>query len=174
MNYETGVADELAGISKNCFTDLRPAKKVGKSNTVMVDAGDCVYDYLSNLVYDKDQTLIQPIYQAMVKSVMMQLHPATMTGIIPENILNTSTGRQALTSKAVACNVVDTVTGEEIFSPYRIVTRKAVTSKGNTVSVKIGIIGATKASLSGRRTSYSGILDGLDIYTCVKKNRPPF
>lgn len=169
MNYETGVADELAGISKIASLIYAQRKKVGKSNTVMVDAGDCVYDYLSNLVYDKDQTLIQPIYQAMAKIGYDAITPGNHDWDYSREYLEYQYRQTGLDSKAVACNVVDTVTGEEIFSPYRIVTRKAVTSKGNTVSVKIGIIGATKASLSGRRTSYSGILDGLDIYTCVKK-----
>ena len=56
---------------------------------------------------------------------------------------------------------------ENVFSPSAIITKEVNTSNDNVVTVRIGVVGATRESLSTRR-AYYGFLRGSSIYESVK------
>ncbi len=167
-NYETGERDETVGLSKIYTLIQKERKAVGKNNTLLIDAGDCLYNYSTNYIYENYPEDLQPIYYAM--SVMH--YDAITLGNhdfdYPWEYLYSQLEQSGLLAKTFASNAVYTESGAPPFRTSAIYTRKAKTSSGRTVRIKIGVVGATKASFSTRRYRYGGFLDGLDIYQSVK------
>lgn len=167
-NYETGEADPTVGLSKLYTLIKKERKAVGNNNTLLVDAGDCLYDYSTNYIYENYPDEVQPIYQAMSAMRYDCITPGNHDYDYPWEYLYRQLDNSGLLSKTFACNAVYTESGESPFRTSAIYTRKAKTSEGRTVMLKIGVIGATKASFSSRRFRYAGFLDGSDIYTSVQ------
>ncbi len=168
-NYETGKRDTTMGLSKIYTLVKKERKEVGKSNTLLVDAGDCLYNYSTNYMYENYPEELQPIYYAMS---LMHYDAITLGNHdfdYPWDYLYSQLETSGLLSKTFACNAFYTESGEAPFRTSGIYTRKAKTSTGRTVQLKIGVIGATKSSFSTRRYRYGGFLDGLDICESVEK-----
>lgn len=168
MNYETGEEDPSVGLSKIATLISKERKAVGTNNTFLLDAGDCLYDYSTDYIYENYPEETQPIYQAMMALRYDCITLGNHDFDYPWEYLYGQLESSGLLSKTLVCNAVYTESGESPFRTSAIYTKKAVTSDGRKVSLKIGVIGATKASLSSRRYRYSGFIDGLDIYTQVK------
>lgn len=167
-NYETGKEDATVGLSKLYTLIKQQRKAVGNNNTLLVDAGDCLYDYSTNYIYNNYPEEIQPIYRAMSTMRYDCITLGNHDFDYPWDYLYDQLDRSGLLAKTFVCNAVYTESGESPFRTSAIYTRKVKTSEGRRVTLKVGVIGATKASFSTRRYRYSGFLDGLDIYTTVK------
>ena len=168
MNYETGKEDPKAGLSKIATLVAKQRKAVGKNNTLLIDAGDFLYSYSSNYIYEKFPDKVQPIFQALT---LMRYDCITLGNHdfdYPWEYIYDQIDRAGLMSKTFISNAVFTESGEYPFRLSAIYTRKMKTSEGRTVPVKIGVVGATYTGFSARRYRYSGFLDGLDVYTTVK------
>lgn len=168
MNYETGEEDPYVGLSKIATLVRKERNSAGTSNTLLLDAGDCLYDYSTNYIYENYPEEIQPIYQAMTLLRYDCITLGNHDFDYPWDYLYGQLENSGMLSKALVCNTVYTEDGESPFRTSAIFTKKAKTSDGRKITLKIGVVGATKASLSSRRYRYSGFLDGLDIYTQVK------
>lgn len=167
-NYETGEPDSKVGLSKLATLIRQERKAVGTGNTLLVDAGDSLYDYSTNYIYENYPEETQPIYQAMKLLKYDCITLGNHDFDYPWDYLYDQLSSSGMLSKTIVCNAVYTESGESPFRTSAIYTKNAVTSEGREISLKIGVIGATKASFSSRRYRYSGFLDGLDIYTRVK------
>ena len=171
-SYNCETAEEIgtAGLTK-IYTLIKKQRSAagGAANTVTVDAGDCMYDYFSDYYYEKDASKLQPVYKAMAKMGYDVIVPGNHDWDYSYEYLKMQYKESGLESKVAVCNAFDNQSGESLFAPYKIITKKAKTALGNTVTLKIGIIGATRETLSGRRAGYQGIIDGESIYTNVKK-----
>ena len=168
FNYETGETDPKVGLSK-LYTLIRKERSaVGKSNTFLVDAGDSLYSYSTNYIYDNYPEDIQPIFEAMDMMGYNCITPGNHDFDYPWDYLYNQLDGSGMLSRTLVSNAVYTESGEFPFKTSAIYTRKMKTSSGRTVSVKIGVVGATYANFSSRRFRYSGFMDGLDIYSTVK------
>lgn len=168
FNYENLTEAPKAGLSKIATLITAERNKYGKSNTLLVDAGDCLYDYTSNFFYDNLNNEIQPIFQAMAKLGYDALTVGNHDFDYPWNYLQTQLTESGLMDKTIVCNAVDTVSGEYPFRTSMTFIKKMKTSEGRSVRVKVSVVGATYSKFSARRYRYSGVLDGLDIYSAVK------
>lgn len=167
-NYETGEEDREVGLSK-LITLLRDARKeAASSNTLLVDAGDVLYDYSTNYFYDNLPDTVQPIYQMMSKMNYDFVTLGNHEMDYPIDYIKKQLQDAGLYDKLAVCNLFYDETGDTVFSPYKIITREMVTSEGNKVTVTIGIIGATRGYLTNKRQRYTGYIDADDIYNNVK------
>lgn len=169
FNYETGREDKTSGLSKvaTLVTSER-TKAGGRANTLLVDAGDTLYNYYANYVYENYPDEIQPIYRAMSYMRYDCITLGNHDFDYPWDYLYGQLKSSGLLKKTLVSNLVYTESGKYPFAKSGIYKKEMVTSSGRTVSVKIGVVGATLQSLSSRRYRYSGYLDGLDVYASVK------
>ncbi|MDE6874687.1 MAG: 5'-nucleotidase C-terminal domain-containing protein [Lachnospiraceae bacterium] len=169
FNYETGEEDKTVGLSKiaTLVTKERTAAG-GRSNTLLVDAGDTMYNYFANFIYEKYPDDIQPVYQAMSYMKYDCITLGNHDFDYPWEYLYGQLKSAGLLKKTLVSNAVYTESGEYPFAKSAIYTKNMTTSSGRTVPVKIGVVGATLQSLSSRRYRYSGFIDGLDVYESVK------
>lgn len=168
-NYETGKEDPTAGLSKiaTMVTKERNAAG-GRSNTLLVDAGDVLYNYYANYLYENYPDEVQPIYQAMAYMRYDCITLGNHDFDYSWDYIYGQLEKSGMLKKTLVCNAVYTDTGEYPFKKSAIYTKKMTTSSGRTVEVKIGVAGATYKSFSGRRYRYGGFLDGLDVYSSIK------
>lgn len=169
FNYETGKEDKTVGLSKIATLVSRERTAAGgRANTLLVDAGDTLYNYYANYVYENYPDEIQPIYLAMSYMNYDCITLGNHEFDYPWEYLYGQLEASGLLKKTLVSNIVYTESGEYPFSPSAIYTKKMTTSEGRTVTVKIGVAGATYQSLSSRRYRYSGFIDGLDVYSSIK------
>ena len=69
----------------------------------------------------------------------------------------------------IVSNVTDARTGEHPFLENMLITRMVKTRSGKEVEIKIGIIGQTIPTLTGKTHSYAGILIGQDMVENAKE-----
>lgn len=169
FNYETGKEDPTSGLSKiSTLVSRERTEAGGKANTILVDAGDVLYNYYANYLYENYPDEVQPIYQAMAYMKYDCITLGNHDFDYSWDYLYGQLEKSGLLKKTLVCNAVYTETGEYPFKQSAIFTKNMITSSGRTISVKIGVAGATYKSFSGRRYRYGGFLDGLDIYSSIK------
>ncbi len=168
VNYETDQKDPTVGFSKIATMIMEQRAEAGKQNTVLVDAGDTLYNYSTNFFYDYNTSIIQPIYQAME---MMEYDAVTLGNHeldYPWDYVIDQLNDANLLHITTVSNLVYDDTGETPLATSIVTTKQITLSDGSTAEVSIGIIGATRQELSSKRQRYSGFLSGQDIYTSVK------
>lgn len=169
MDYETGNAYSVGGLTK-AYTLIKNARReVYNSNYLTFDIGDVLYDYSTEYIFSEDQKAVQPIYQAMKKvgydAITLGNHDFDYGY---EYILN-QIKNAGFQDKTVVSNVYDSKTSEPVWNENLIITKKVTTSSGKTATVKVGVIGETIPKLSTKTESYLGILKTEDIVESVKK-----
>lgn len=167
-NYETDKAYEMFGLSKIASLISSARKKLGTSNTLLVDAGDFLYDFSTNYFYNNEPDTIQPIMQMMAALKYDCITLGNHEFDYPWDYLTEQLKRSGLWNKTIISNMFYEETLENIFAPSAVFTKEVETANGDIIDVKVGIIGATREALSTRR-QYYGFLKGQDIYQCVKK-----
>ncbi len=169
FNYETGEEDKTSGLSKIATLVARERNAAGgRANTLLVDAGDTLYNYYANFIYENYPDEIQPIYQAISYMNYDCITLGNHDFDYPWEYIYGQIKSAGLLKKTLVSNAVYTESGEYPFPKSAIYTKKMTTSTGRTISVKVGVVGATLQSLSSRRYRYSGFIDGLDVYTSVR------
>lgn len=167
IDYSTGALYPKGGLSK-ANTLIKEARgEVGAGNTLTFDLGDVMYDYTTDYIYDYDESVIQPIYQAMATmgydAITLGNHDFEYTLPYIQNQLN-STG---LADKVVVSNVKDANTGAPVWNQNKIIEKTLTTGEGKNLTVKVGIIGETIPTLSKKRCNYTGVLATEDIVANV-------
>lgn len=169
FNYETGEEDKTVGLSKIATLVSRERTAAGgRANTLLVDAGDTLYNYYANYVYENYPDEVQPIYLAMSYMKYDCITLGNHDFDYPWDYLYGQLEKSGLLKKTIVSNAVYTESGEYPFLKSAIYTKKMTTSEGRTVTVKIGVAGATYQNLSTRRYRYGGFIDGLDVYSSIK------
>ena len=137
-NYETGKEDPTAGLSKiaTMVTKERNAAG-GRSNTLLVDAGDVLYNYYANYLYENYPDEVQPIYQAMAYMRYDCITLGNHDFDYSWDYIYGQLEKSGMLKKTLVCNAVYTDTGEYPFKKSAIYTKKMTTSNGRTVEVKI-------------------------------------
>lgn len=166
MNYETGEEEPDRGLSK--LTTLISEECEGsESETVLLDAGDTLYSYETDFFYNYNEKLIQPIYQAMelldYDAITLGNHELDYPW---EYIMKQLEGSE-LYDKLTVSNLVYDDTGESVLAPSVTFSKLVMMSDGTEQVVTVGVVGATRQSLSPKRQRYSGFLYGMDIYDSV-------
>jgi len=165
-NSELGREEPDRGLSR--LASLIGAERAAtESDTVLLDAGDTLYSYETDFFYDYNDKLVQPIYQAMAlldyDAITLGNHELDYPW---EYILGQLQG-SGLYEKTVVSNLLYDDTGETAFAPSIVIDKQVVMPDGNVVPVTVGVVGATRESISSKRQRYSGFLCGVDVYDSV-------
>lgn len=166
-NYETDREAPESGLTKIATLINRTRKSLGTSNTLLLDAGDFLYDYSTNYFYEQRSDVVQPILRMMKSMKYDCITLGNHEFDYPWDYLTAQLKASGLLEDTVVCNIAYEETMKNVFSPSAIITKEVNTSNGNVVTVRIGVVGATRESLSTRR-AYYGFLRGSSIYESVK------
>jgi len=169
FDFEQGVDYNNGGLAR-AFDLIKKAKaELPDGNTIVLDAGDFLFDFTTEYIFSTNQDAIQPILQAMkyvgYDAITLGNHEFDYGY---DYILKQLDG-SGLRDITVVSNVTDARTGEHPFLENMLITRKLKTTSGKEVEVKIGIMGHTIPHLTGKTHSYAGILTGEDIVENAKK-----
>ncbi len=167
-DYEKGVDYNNGGLARLSDLIKKAKNEVPAESAVLLDAGDTLYDYTTEYIFSEDQQVVQPIYKAMATigydAITLGNHDFDYGY---DYILRQLDGA-GLRNITVLSNVTDSKTGDYPFHENMIITRTLTTSSGNKVQVKIGILGLTIPTLTGKTHSYVGLLKGEDMITNAK------
>ncbi len=162
-DYTSGKIITNESLAKDATLIKQARNEVGSANTCLFDLGDVLYDYTTDYIYESDETAIQPIYKAMASlgydAITIGNHEFQYTLSYLKQQL-TDTG---FSDKVVLSNVKDVNTGSNIYSGNKIIEKTIKTKAGNSITVKVGIIGETQPTLSEMRQDYTGVLSTEDI-----------
>lgn len=162
-DYEQGVDYNNGGIARVFDLINKTKSEVPEGNTFTFDAGDVLFDYTTEYIFSANQEAIQPIYKAMkyigYDAITLGNHEFDYGY---DYVLRQLDG-SGLRDITVLSNVTDARTGEHPFLENMLITRMVKTKSGKEVEVKVGIIGQTIPTLTGKTHSYVGILKGEDM-----------
>jgi len=167
-DYELNVDYSNGGLARVFDLIQQTKAELPKENTITLDAGDTLFDYTTEYLFAEYYDEVQPIYKALAMigydAITLGNHDFDYGY---EYILNQLNG-SGLKDITVVSNVTDSKTGEHPFLENMLITRKMKTTSGDTVTVKVGIIGQTIPTLTGKTHSYTGILKGEDMVENAK------
>lgn len=166
-NYEVGEEDPGRGLSK-LTTLIRRECENNESETVLLDAGDTLYSYSTDFFYHYNDKLIQPIYQAMALLDYDAITLGNHELDYPWEYVTEQLKGAGLYEKTTVSNLLYDENGEPAFAPSIVVPKEIVMSDGSMQQILVGIVGATRESISSKYQRYSGFLCGKSIYDSVK------
>ena len=167
------IAGKNAGHSlAKLSTMIKAARaELNQGASLTVDAGDSVYGYGAEVLMGdvkKPSNTLQPIFEAMSKigydAITLGNHEFDYGYDFIKNQLTQS----GLNDKCVVANVKEYATGNYPWKRTMMLTKNMTTSAGNTVAVKVGIVGVTKQELS-TYYEYDGVLEGESILKTVRE-----
>jgi len=165
-NYELDKEAPDRGLSK-LSTIISEARAVSGSETVLLDAGDTLYSYTTDFFYNYNDRLVQPIYQMMslldYDAITLGNHELDY----PWDYVVSQLKGSGLYEKTTVSNLLYDDTGESAFAPSIVMTKQIVMSDGSVLPVQVGVVGATRESISSKRQRYSGLLCGRNVYDSV-------
>jgi len=164
---ETNLSLPKEGLSKIATLVNQKKNEVGVNNVLLVDAGDFLYDYTSNFFYDNYKSLTQPIMKAMSLMGYDYITLGNHEYDYPWDYLYNQLKNSELLDNVIVSNTTWHDSGNPVFSPSAIVTKKLTTAKGETVTVKVGIIGSTTINISNRRGDYVNEIDVMNAYDSI-------
>lgn len=169
IDYSKGSLFAKGGLSKAATLIKQAKSEVPDNNTLLFDLGDVMYDFTTDYIYDFDENEVQPIYKAMASlnydAIILGNHDYEYT--LP--YIQKQYGATGLQDKVIASNITDAVTGKHVWHENKIIEKNLTTADGQTVSVKVGVIGESIPTLSKKRCDYTGVLAGEDMVANVSK-----
>ncbi len=166
-DYETNLSTPNNGLGKIATLVEQNRKALGEDNTLLVDAGDFLYDYTTNYFYDQYNSMLQPIMKAMSLMKYDFITLGNHEFDYPWAYLKQQLTESGLYDNVVIANTIWHDNGESVFVPSAIITKNVITSKGNKVPVKIGVVGSTTNSISTRRGDYVNLIDAENNYNSI-------
>lgn len=167
-DYQSDKEFATGGLAK-AYTLMKEAiSQKGKKNSFLFDLGDTMCDYTSEYIMGADGDALQPVYRAMkyidYDAIVLGNHEFDYG----RNYYKEQIEQAGLSDKVVLANVVDSYTGKNIYDGTKILKRTLKTSKGNNVTIEVGVIGVTVPALSAKTESFTGILEAKDIEDTVR------
>lgn len=164
-DYELNVNRTIGGLARVADLIKQIKNELPAENTITLDTGDTLFDYTTEYIYSEHFDEIQPIYKAMALVGYDAITLGNHDFDYGYDYILKQLKETGLMDITIVSNVTDSKTGEHPFLENMLITREVKTSKGNKVQVKIGIIGQTIPTLTGKTHSYAGILKGEDMVT---------
>lgn len=168
-DYEEAGVQNNASLAKLSTLIQGAREEVADGSSITVDAGDSVYGYAAEYLYHKNTNIVQPIYAGMSKigydAIVLGNHDFDFGFQYINKQLNLS----GLSKICLVSNVVKYSDGKRPWAATKMLSRTVTTTQGKKVTVKIGIVGATRSSLS---TTYDcdGELAAFGMIDSVKSN----
>lgn len=169
IDYEEAGINNSASLAKLSTLIKSAREEVADGTSITVDAGDSVYGYAAEYLYNKNKNIVQPIYAGMSRigydAIVLGNHDFDFGFDYIQKQLNLS----GLSKICLVSNVVKYSDGKAPWAATKMITRTLTTSQGKQVSIKIGIVGATRPSLSSTYDC-DGELVSRGIISSVQEN----
>ncbi len=139
-------------------------------SSITVDVGDSVYGYGAETIMGGELTPnndLQPIFAAMSKIGYDALTLGNHDFDYGYTFITNQLEQAGLADACIVANVREWDSGKYPWQKSKMITRELTTSQGNTVSIKIGVVGVTRAALS-TYYDYNGILKGESTLKAVR------
>lgn len=169
-NYDVAGKNYTKSLAK-LSTMIKTAKsEITQGNCVTVDGGDSVYGYgaetiMGNVAQPNNNT--QPVFTAISRVGYDAITLGNHEFDYGYGFIKNQIEQAGLTDICVAANVKEWGSGKYPWQRTKMITKEMETSLGNTLSVKIGIVGVTHAELS-TYYDYNGILKTDSILKTVR------
>ena len=167
--HEFGKENAAMGIGKLASLIQEERENSGTDETVLLDAGDTLYSYATDFFYGYNEKLVQPIYQAMNAMEYDAITLGNHEFDYGWEYLEYQLKKSGLYEKTTVSNLLYEKDDSQVLAPSVVVEKEILMSDGRLQTVRVGIVGATRQSLSTKRQRYSGLFYGTDIYSAVKK-----
>ncbi len=138
--------------------------------SITVDVGDSVYGYGAETIMGGELTPnndLQPIFAAMSRIGYDALTLGNHEFDYGYTFVTNQIEKAGLTDACVVANVREWDSGKYPWKKTKMITKELATSKGNKVSIKIGVVGVTRQELS-TYYDYNGILKGESVLKTVR------
>lgn len=169
FDYEKGVDYNNGGLARVFDLIKKTRAELPVGNTLTLDAGDVLFDYTTEYIFSANQGATQPIYQAMKQVGYDAITLGNHEFDYGYDYILRQLDESGLRDITIVSNVTDARTGEHPFLENMLLTRKVTTRAGKEVEIKVGIIGHTIPTLTGKTHSYAGILITEDIVENAQK-----
>lgn len=147
-DYEEAGVQQNASLARLSTLIKGAREEVADGSSITVDAGDSVFGYSAEYLYKKNTNIVQPIYEGMSKigydAIVLGNHDFDFGFSYINKQLNLS----GLSKVCLVSNVVKYSDGKQPWASTKMISRTLTTTQGKKVTVKIGIVGATRSSLS--------------------------
>lgn len=169
-NYDVAGKDTNKSLAR-LNTMIKGAKaEMTEGGSITVDVGDSVYGYGAETIMGdmiQPNNNLQPIFAAMGKVGYDALVLGNHEFDYGYTFIKNQIEKAGLTDACVVSNIKDLGTGKYPWQRTKIITKELKTSKGNTVPVKIGVIGIARQNIS-TYYDYNGILLGESALKTVR------
>lgn len=169
-DYDTAGKNNTKSLAR-LNTMIKGARaEMTEGGSITVDVGDSVYGYGAETIMGGEMTPnneLQPIFAAMSKIGYDALTLGNHEFDYGYTFVTNQIEQAGLTDVCVVANVKEWDSGKYPWQRTKMLTKELTTSKGNTVSIKIGVVGVTRQDMS-TYYDYNGILQGESILKTVR------
>ncbi len=168
-DQESGIENVYGGMEKMYTVIKKEREGMDPENVFTFDCGDILSDFTTQVVYDTDEAMLQPVFNAYKKvgydAFVLGNHEFDFGFSYIKNQLNMA----ELNDKCVVSNLTTRATREYPFLPSLMLNRTVTAEDGSDIAVKIGVIGETTPSMSSKTEVLSGAFRAEDIVENARK-----
>ncbi len=168
-DYLSGTDYKNQGLSLAYPLINKTREEKNASNVFTFDVGDVLFEASMEYIYGQDEEAIQPVYLGMSLIGYDAITLGNHDFDYGKDYLLRQLTYSGLLNKTVVSNLKNAKNNSYPFHENMIIERQAVTQQGNTVNIKVGVIGETIPTLSAKTDNYAGIWKTEDIITNVTK-----
>ncbi len=148
VNYDSASVHNTGSLAQ-AATIIKQAKQSLKyGNTLLVDCGDTIYGYGSDVINNGSVDGPEYMYAEMATMGYDAMTVGNHDFDYGYMYLKEQLEESGLNSKVVVSNVYDAKSKKNIWAENKVITKKLKTTTGKTMSVKIGLIGVTVPTLT--------------------------
>jgi 2',3'-cyclic-nucleotide 2'-phosphodiesterase/3'-nucleotidase len=163
MDYLSGTDFKNGGLSRAYNLIQLTRNEKNAENVFTFDVGDVLFEASMEYIMGQDEEAIQPIYLGMSMIGYDAITLGNHDFDYGKNYIINQLSGSGLIDKVVVSNLKNAKDGSSPFHENMIIERQALTQEGETVTVKVGVIGETIPTLSKKTDDYTGIWSTEDI-----------
>lgn len=168
LNYDSATVHKKGSLAQaaTLINDAKNDLKYG--NTLLVDIGDTIYGYGTDVIHDGRIDGPEYMYEELAALGYDALTVGNHDFDYGYEYLQKQLEASGLDEKTVVSNVYDAKTKKNVWAENMVLTKQLRTTKGASVSVKIGLIGVTKPTLT-THYDHSLLLTTKDMVESVRE-----
>ncbi len=166
-DYESA-GESSGGSLAKLSTMIESAKEeITEGTCITVDTGDSIYGYAAEYVKAQNGAAVQPIYEGMGKIGYDAIVLGNHDFDYGFDYIYQQLERSGLSRICLVSNVIRNSDGRAPWASTKMITRTVKTAQGKQAQIRIGIVGATRPSLSNMY-DYDGTLVTSGIISSVR------
>lgn len=169
QDYESAGKSSAGSLAKLSTMIQNAKEEMTEGTCITVDTGDSIYGYAAEYVKAQNGAAVQPIYEGMSKIGYDAIVLGNHDFDFGYDYIYQQLERSGLSNICLVSNVIRNSDGKAPWAATKMISRMVNTEQGNQVQINIGIVGATRPSLSNIY-DYDGTLVASGIISSVRNN----